>query len=250
MKTVLWFRSAVARHSDLCVLPQKERLADFVAHTQRTKASICVWNCPRRDEVTFSAESARPRLKIYYHGSITPARVPPQLVTAAARLEQKVTIQLAGHEAPGCRGYLEQLKKQALELGDRGLIEIRGPVLTRKELLETAAAADIGLSFIPPNSSDINLRYMVGASNKPFDYMACGLPFLVAEDADWVSTFVTPGYARSCNVEDADSIEKELRWFLLHPEERKKIGDHNRKVICDLWNYDTMFENVFSHLSA
>ena len=46
------------------------------------------------------------------------------------------------------------------------------------------------------------MQNMVGASNKPFDYMACGLPLLVTDLPEWTSTFVEPGYARACNPDD------------------------------------------------
>ena len=37
---------------------------------------------------------------------------------------------------------------------------------------------------------DINLNYMTGASNKPFDYMACGLALLVCDLSDWKQMYV------------------------------------------------------------
>ena len=60
---------------------------------------------------------------------------------------------------------------------------------------------------MPKKSEDINMQNMVGASNKPFDYMACGLPLLVTDLPEWTSTFVEPGYARACNPDDTDVIE-------------------------------------------
>jgi hypothetical protein len=46
---------------------------------------------------------------------------------------------------------------------------------------------------MPKQSEDINMRHMVGASNKPFDYMASGLPLLVTDLPEWAATFVEPG---------------------------------------------------------
>ena len=67
---------------------------------------------------------------------------------------------------------------------------------------------------MPRSTENINLRHMVGASNKAFDYMACGLPLLVTDLPEWVTAFVEPGYARACNPDDPDSIEHEsIRHF-------------------------------------
>ena len=51
-------------------------------------------------------------------------------------------------------------------------------------------------------AEDLNMLHMVAASNKPFDYMACGLPLLVTDLPEWVETFVKPGYALACDPDD------------------------------------------------
>jgi glycosyltransferase involved in cell wall biosynthesis len=99
---------------------------------------------------------------------------------------------------------------------------------------------------MPKHSDDINLRHMVGASNKAFDYMACGLPLLVSDLPEWVTTFVEPGYALASDPDDPDSIEVALRWFLDHPDERREMGRRCRAKIQQGWNYDTQFSNVLA----
>jgi spore maturation protein CgeB len=101
---------------------------------------------------------------------------------------------------------------------------------------------------MPKQSEDINMQYMVGASNKPFDYMACGLPLLVSKLPDWVSTFVEPGYARACDPDDPDSIEAELRWYLEHSDERREIAERCIDKIRESWNYETMFAPVVTEM--
>jgi glycosyltransferase involved in cell wall biosynthesis len=91
---------------------------------------------------------------------------------------------------------------------------------------------------------------MVGASNKAFDYMACGLPLLVTSLPDWVSTFVLPGFGLSCNPDDPDSIADALRWFLEHPAERCEMGLRGQDQIRSAWNYETMFTNVLSAMEG
>jgi glycosyltransferase involved in cell wall biosynthesis len=78
--------------------------------------------------------------------------------------------------------------------------------------------------------------------------MACGLPLLVSDLPDWVSTFVEPGYARACDPNDVDSIEAELRWYLDHPDERREMGRRCREQIRKAWNYETTFASVIATL--
>jgi glycosyltransferase involved in cell wall biosynthesis len=90
---------------------------------------------------------------------------------------------------------------------------------------------------------------MTGASNKPFDYLACGLPLVVSDLPDWKQMYVEPGYALACNPEDVNSIADVLRWYLEHPLEMKAMGEKGRQRILNEWNYETQFDPVFKQLS-
>jgi hypothetical protein len=47
---------------------------------------------------------------------------------------------------------------------------------------------------MPKVSEDINMQAMVGASDKAFDYLACGLALLVSDLPDWRAIYVEAGY--------------------------------------------------------
>ena len=85
---------------------------------------------------------------------------------------------------------------------------------------------------------------MAGASNKPFDYLACGLALLVSDLPDWRKMFVEPGYGLACNPNDTDSIAAQLRWFLKHPAETREMGERGRQRILTEWNYERQFAAV------
>ena len=243
MNRVFAYRERLGRDADLCVLPQRERLLNFVEQTKRLKPTFCVWNCPRVDEIPERLCDQGGELVMYYHGSINRVRLPTQMIIAASRLSPLVRLQVVGYETE--RGYVEELTRSASENGAATLIEYRG-VMRRRDLFRCAALAHIGICLMPKHSDDINLRHMVGASNKVFDYMACGLPLLVSDLPEWVSTFVEPGYALACDPDDPDSIEVALRWFLDHPAERRDMGRRCRDQIQRGWNYETRFANVLA----
>ena len=106
----------------------------------------------------------------------------------------------------------------------------------------------MGLAFLPPGSNDINMRYMTGASNKAFDYMAAGLALLVSDLPDWHDMFVAPGYALACDPRSAHSIGSALGWFIDHPEALKKMAADARAKISAEWNYDSAFAPVLDSL--
>lgn len=251
MRQVMAYRRRIAVEVKICVLPQEERLRSFKRSTGRTKSTYCVWNVPRLDELAVpkscKTSDASNELILYYHGSITPDRLPKNLIVAASRLKGAVRLWIVGYEPLGGVGYLAELTDLAIKVGRKSMIKQFG-TLDRTNLFSLASSAHVGLSLVPPQSTDINLSNMVGASNKPFDYMACGLPLLVTNLSEWIFTFVEPGYGISCNPEDPYSIEAALQWFLDHPIERVQMGQKAQQKIRDGWNYDTLYADVVASL--
>jgi glycosyltransferase involved in cell wall biosynthesis len=244
------YRKYLATSAQLCVVPQERRLAEFIQFTGRRAESLCVWNCPDLEEIERNVHrkrevsSEKEPLTLYYHGSINAERLPPHLIEAATRFKGEVRFRIGGYEAPGSTGHIARLLDVAQQNGCPDIIEFVGVVPTRPALLESASKADIGLSLISMLSSDPNLKFMVGASNKPFDYMLCGLPLLVSSDPHWISTFVAPGYARACDPSDIGSIIEALSWYRDHPDARRAMGDHCRTQIRTRWNYEAQFMSV------
>jgi glycosyltransferase involved in cell wall biosynthesis len=145
---------------------------------------------------------------------------------------------------------MRKLAAAAANNGAGEIIEALGTIPYRVELLRSASKAHVGVALMPKQSVDVNLQCMLGASNKPFDYMACGLPLLVADLPDWVETFVKPGYARACDPDDPDSIEAALQWYLDHPAERREMGFKGRDQVRQAWNYEAMFAAVLPQLES
>jgi glycosyltransferase involved in cell wall biosynthesis len=241
-------RNASARRAQLFIVPNAERGRLVSQQTRQPSAKLrIVWNMPRKIEIPPPSTHESSRLTIYFHGSITPDRLPITVIDAMRRFDGRVRLLMAGYEAPGARGYLAQLL--ACGRGDgRSIIEYLGQIPYRDDLLRAASKADVGLAFMPNHSDDVNMRHMVGASNKPFDYMAAGLALLVSDLPDWVTTFCARGFGRCCDPSSSDSVAKALSWFLDHPSERRSMGEMGRQMIYDEWNYDTAFSCVLDEL--
>jgi spore maturation protein CgeB len=135
------------------------------------------------------------------------------------------------------------LQTEAERLGVREQFEYLG-AFPREKLLPLCRRATLGLSLMPEATTEFNEQTMTGASNKPFDYLACGIPLLVSDLPEWKEAFVEPGYALACCSSDAESIARSLRWFMEHPEETRKMGERGRQRILTDWNYETQFQKV------
>jgi glycosyltransferase involved in cell wall biosynthesis len=160
-----------------------------------------------------------------------------------------VKLRVIGYETVGNSGYVQQLQELACQLGLGKRVEFL-EAMPRSELLEWCQKCDIGIAFMPQSSEDINLQYMVGASNKAFDYLACGLALLVCNLPDWEQMYVEPGYGLACNPNDPESMAATLYWFLEHPDEMRQMGERGRQRIATEWNYQVQFAPVLKQMSV
>jgi glycosyltransferase involved in cell wall biosynthesis len=165
------------------------------------------------------------------------------VLDALALACSKATLTIVGYETVGSGGYLQQFMQHASQLGIGDRVVIRGP-LPRAETLREAVHADVGLALMPMGSRDINIRHMVGASNKPFDYLAVGMMPLVSDLPDWREMYVTPGFARACDPTDPQNLANALAWCVANPDEVRAIGERGRRMIAREWHYERCFAQV------
>jgi glycosyltransferase involved in cell wall biosynthesis len=249
-KGLLWFRGRVGREANLVVLPNEKRLELFLQTIGRQKTSLCVFNCPGKDEVKpAKVDAASPGIfRLAFHGSINRDRLPMAALEAMSRFPSRVQLSVVGYEAVGGKGYMAEFLQAAERLGLGGAVVFPGALPARRDIYETASRCDVGLAFMPLRDGDVNMANMTGASNKPFDYLACGLSLLVSDLPDWKKMFVEPGYGLACNPADPESIAKALRWFTEHPKETREMGERGRQRILSEWNYESQFAPVLKML--
>lgn len=248
---VMWCRRVLARRAQYCVLPNQRRGERFYAETGSRSKVLCVWNCPRQDEI------AAPRAPLnghdvwlLYHGSISPSRLSSFLavLTALAKLPESLKFRVVGYETLGSEGNLDIMSAKARELGISHRVDLVGALPDRIEIMRRCWQSDIGLALMPMHSQDVNMQAMAGASNKAFDYLACGLALLVSELPDWKAMFVEPGYGLACVPDDPSSLERALRWLLDNPAELRAMGERGRQRIEREWNYDSQFQELSKQL--
>lgn len=242
----LYARKKLSRRTTICIFPNQKR-ADYFSKAVangREISQVCVWNCPRRDEVGPPREP-RPadELWIYYHGVIGPLFLPRALLQAMASLPAGVKLLVAGYETAGCLGYVRELRQEADRLGLGSRVQFLG-AMSRYEILRHCRRCDVGFALMPKKDLHINDKHKLGASNKPFDYLACGLALLVSDLPDWRQMYAESGYGLACNPDDAGSIASALLWFFEHPVEMRAMGEMGRQRILKDWNYELQFEPV------
>lgn len=237
--------ASVAR---LCILPNEERARWFHRDLAPSRPVLCVWNCPEKGEAILEAKNPHDEVVLFYHGSLNRERLPFSLLEAMSSVPGNVRLQFAGYATAGAPRYVQEFLAEAARLGVGERIRYLGAPSERPELLRLCRRATVGISLMPMESADANMRAMAGASNKPFDYMACGLALLVSALPDWRALFVEPGYALECDPRDAGTIARALAWFVEHREETARMGENGRRRIAEEWNYERCFAPVIAEI--
>ena len=182
-------------------------------------------------------------------GSISADRLPLTFLDAISQLSFHVKFKIIGYETSGYKGYINELLSYSEKLNIRKNIQYLGTIPIRSELLKICTQCDIGLSLIPLKSNNINLSNMLGASNKPFDYLSCGISIIIPNLSDWVDQFVSQGCAKSCDPNDSKNIAECLKWFFINKQKSKEMGIKGRNKIISDWNYEKQFEPVLNILN-
>jgi glycosyltransferase involved in cell wall biosynthesis len=239
-------RDRAALAARLCVLPNAERAARFARETRTRSPVLSVWNCPERHDV--SPRGPRERTVVFYHGSLNAERLPFSVLHAMKVLPERVRLQFAGYATAGSPAYVERFLEEARNVGVADRVQFLG-VLDRQALMESCRKATVGLALMPTLSADPNMSAMAGASNKPFDYMACGLALVVSDLPEWKAMYVEPGYALACDPDDARSIAAALARLDEDAEGTRTMGERGARRILEEWNYETQFSRVMAEIA-
>ena len=247
-RVVSWCRNRVASTARLCIVPGGARLERFKRDTGTLRPVFCVLNCPELREVRLDGPPGGRAHVLFYHGSLNESRLPFSVLHAIASLSTPLSLQFAGYETRHHEGFVGRFLDEARRLGIGDRVAYVGAPESRSSLLELCARATIGISFVPAASEDANLLSLAGASNKPFDYLACGLALLVSDMPDWRRMFVEPGYARACDCADPAAIGLALQWFIANPAEVQRMLERARHRLREEWNYEAQFAPVMAQM--
>ncbi|MDB4426441.1 glycosyltransferase [bacterium] len=244
--TILRLRRALLRRV-LVVVPSEGR-GELVREDGASHV-VVVRNVPSKHEVVIRDaqvnRTSNEPLRLIYQGSFGLNRTPATLVKAMLtdELRGRVTLSLIGYETVGDGRCIEVLKQTARELGSAELVQDLGP-MSRHEMLSRGALFDVGLSLMPMAESDVNYASMAGASNKPFDYMAQGLPMICSDLPQW--RVLLGRHAVYCDPRSVESIVAVLRDLLRDRKTLLEQGIRAQEMILNELNYELEFSRVLS----
>ena len=249
-RITIWLRRPLSKRSLVCVLPNIERANIFRNQMANNSRVHCVWNCPTVEEVA-APKTTRDRdtFNIIYNGSISPERITPPMIRAISLVPDEVNFLILGYETDITRPYLSELKTLCSELLLNDRISFLS-ALPHSEMMEFCKDNDAGICILPLNSNDVNVKYMAGASNKVFDYLASGLPILVSTADEWEELIIKKGYGLGCDPDDPESIAAAIRWLHDNRDLTIKMGEQGRQRVIKEWNFEKQFEPVLKIIES
>ena len=242
IKRYLEARTRLLRTADVVVAPHADRSAR-VSMVAGGREVLTAWNCPPRPTRKPPMRQGLDVLRLVFVGSINPERLPLTVIDAVAGAAMPVTLDVMGYETIGSRGYLAALAAHSSSLDAENRVRVLGTV-SEDDRAAVCEPCDIGLSLMPMASSDENMRHMVGASNKTFEYLNYGLVPLVSDLPDWRRAFVEPGYALVCNPTKVQSIAAALDWAAQHRTAVREMAAQGWERLRLDWNCESQFGSV------
>jgi glycosyltransferase involved in cell wall biosynthesis len=248
-KVQLYFRGIVARCSDIVIFPNKDRAEIYRQQTKRLGEINIIWNVPSLEEIKlFSAKRNKEKI-LFYHGSLNEILLPVSILDALSDLDPDISLVFAGYSAGLKFDYAEWYLEQAKIRGLEGRVRYLGS-FSRKDLLDQCSNFMVGLALFPESSDNINIKFLAGASNKVFDYLACGLDLIITDTDDWRFLLAGSGVGYFCNSHDVEKISNAMKQAI-----NKRISDINgnyflkvKSKVLQEWNYENQFHNVYQRV--
>ena len=190
------------------IFPEKNRAARYLARAGDARAALIVPNCPARDFVPalppwddLIARRWRGR-ELLYMGTLGAANGNLEAVRALGLLDPMIRLTMIGPAGASLGAAIAQL---ARAVGVAGRVALPGWI-PHGELPARAIRAAAGLSL--HKAVNRNLEFAASATNKIFEYAACGLPVIVPDRASYRELLEAEGWALFADPDDPAAIAR------------------------------------------
>lgn len=85
--------------------------------------------------------------------------------------------------------------------------------------------------------------------NKPFEYMAAGLPILSSLEGELKTIIEQQGIGLQYKASDPIDLKDKIMWFLSHPDETKAMGQRAKALFEEKYNADVVYPGLVDHLT-
>jgi hypothetical protein len=237
-----WFaakwESKMFRHLDIFSLPSMERKKYFPIQILKGEF-VFLPNRPSKKFYNRFLRSSKPQngiIKLIYQGSITSTHGLEEIISILDQPigEHQLELHLAGRIS---KEYQDQLTQLANDYQVSSQVIFHG-LLPYKKLPALTTSCDIGIAINKP----VGIIYQTGgtASNKIYEYVACGLPVLYYNIAHYREHLEKYSWAVPTNL-SSSSLLSAIREIVLNYEAKAQSADEDFE---NELNYEKAFQKV------
>ena len=250
-RLIAWLEKRFARNASVVSFPQEDRAKIFSQEANLKIFPAIVYNGPRRDWASI-VKPPHPSLQkwiaegkfiVLYQGQFSKYFNLDILIRSFEFLAPEVVLCIVGR--PLEEGIAEEFKKIINDLGIQERVQIlesvpydQVPSITRYACL---GIAKLGMDKNIP----FNDYYLTGASNKVSEYLAFGLPVLMANtevNRQFYSSFGCTVFADGTNPKSIASAIAQLA--IPNSNEYATLRNQAAKVGKEVFNFDTQFQKI------
>jgi len=90
---------------------------------------------------------------------------------------------------------------------------------------------------------------LITLPNKPFEYMAVGLPILSSLEGELKTIIERENIGLQYKASDLLDLKDKIMWFLSHPEDTKAMGQRAKALFEEKYNADVVYPGFVDHLT-
>jgi glycosyltransferase involved in cell wall biosynthesis len=233
-------------------MPDVHRAAALAHEENLARLVMVVRNCPRRltrlppGRLTEAMLGRQKRFTVLFQGAVAENYYADKIIQSMVWWPPESVMVFLG---PTKGAFDERLREIARDVGvpDRVVLLSQVPYC---DLFGYTVGADLGLTMIKPHS--FNFAHMAGASNKRYEFMACGVPQISNRGPGMHDLVEGNGVGLCVDPEDPEEIGHQVAYLLGNEPLRRRMGEQGRRLHLDEYNYEVQFagllETVMSYL--
>jgi glycosyltransferase involved in cell wall biosynthesis len=240
----------LARDADLTVMPDSFRAQALAAEDRWQRMPAIVRNCPRKvtqlptDRLSRVLAGRQRRFTVLFQGAVSVNYYADAIVKSMDWWPQDAVMVFLG---PVKGAFEERLRELARQVGVLDRVFLL-PQVPYSDLFGYTVGADLGLTLIKPHT--FNFAHMAGASNKRYEFMACGIPQISNHGPGMSDLIEGNGVGICVDPESTEEIGRQVSYLLGNEPLRRDMGARGRRRHLEEHNYEIQFAGVLDVVSS
>ena len=238
----------LARSSDLTVMPDSYRAEAVAQEEKLERFPTVVRNCPRRltrlpaDKLRGAISGRQGRFTVLFQGAVSENYYASTIVRSMAWWPVESVVVFLGPVKDELEGRLIELARD-MDVSQRVVLL---PQVPYSALFGYTVGADLGLTLIKPHT--FNFAHMAGASNKRYEFMACGIP-QISNRGPGMQELIEGNEVGICvDPDNPEELGRQIAYLLRDEPLRRRMGERGRRLHIKEYNYEVQFAEVLEAL--